>query len=226
MDGNQDFGFLTLYGKDGAQPTSNQCGSNDLAAVINNDSYLTTTSRPLFGSAVMDLTFTNMSTVTEGGGVQNTGCEVDVYDIVYRIKTEHASPILLFQSGDSNTVQINTSQPSLSLHQRGTTPFDIPDALSQAGIKILKKTKFLLGVGECATYQIRDSKNRKFRSDVVNDNEDNFIYPGATRSLLIIAKGVPTTNSQYQHMILNIGCTRKYMYKVIKQDINADNFLP
>lgn len=222
----QEVGFASIYGKDGPLADGSQCGSNDLSAIMNNDLTVQATSRLQFGSAILDLTMSNLSTVVTDGGVQNTGLEVDIYDLVYRKNADAATPVALFLAADSATPQINPAKFGLNLAFRGATPFDLPEALSRAGIKILKKTKVFLGEGECATYQIRDPRNRSFMSSSIDDGDNNYIYPKSTRTIMFIMKGVPTNDATKVTKKLVIGATRKYMYKIQQNNSNADNYLP
>lgn len=214
---------VTVYGSDGSLPSTTECGQDDLKSIFNNDGELfQETSKAKFGSAVVDITMANASTVVGGPG--NSGLEIDIYDIVYRKEIDAPTLLTLLSSANTNTTLINGSGTGLSLALRGVTPFDLPDASSR-GMKILKKKKYFLGSGEVATYQLRDARNRTFRRDVIDNSDDNYILPGSTRTLLIIAKGVPTGDPSIVNKLLNIGCTRKYMYKTIQANYDADQYL-
>ena len=105
----------------------------------------------------------------------------------------------------------------------GTTPFDFTSALSNFKIKVLKKTKYFLPFGHQMTYQIRDPKNRSFMKDSVLDMQGSN-YPGVTKHLLLVAKGLPgsaltnTSGDNPYQVILSIGLTRKYAYKLNEDD--------
>jgi len=81
---DQSLQTITVYGADGSAPTASQCGHNDLKTIFTNDPDLSAeTARAKFGSAIVDITFTNAS-VNAGPENNNTGLEIDIYDIVYR----------------------------------------------------------------------------------------------------------------------------------------------
>lgn len=220
----QNYGHCNIYGTNG-QPTgtTNSCGADDMYQIFTNDVQLGNgTNKAKFESAIMDITFTNGSTSEDA--TQNLGIEVDVYDIVYR-KTPDASFLnSIFNQSQTTTLEINTGKPGLLITDRGVTPFEFPDAASK-GIKILKKIKYFLGKDEVATYQLRDARNRIFTNDSVITTDNNYVYPGATRTILFICKGVPTGNAAVVTKNLRIGCTRKYLYKVMENNTTYDNLL-
>lgn len=217
----------SIYGKNGNADTSAYAGNRDLKVIFDNDPDLNTpTSKALFGSAVMDLTFTNMTTKLDDS-FQNTNIEVDVYEWTTTKKGVYPSLVgvgSLVSAAESATGNISGGGPSIGILDRGCTPFDLPD-LAARGLKIWKKTKFLLSVGESATYQMRDARNRVFRNDNIDDGANSFIYPNITRGVLFIVKGVPTIDATKVFKNIQIGATRKYMYKVIKNNISQDQNL-
>lgn len=222
---DQDVKVATLYGKDGNTASAWQCGHSDLREIFANDPLLSkSTDRALFGSAVLDITFTNMSTDVSQNGINNTGMEIDIYDIIYRSATDAADLNSMLTDAALNTETINGGPNEISIATRGATPWELPDCLAR-GVKILSKKKYFLSKGQVATYQLRDSKNRIFRADIVNDGDNNFVAKGATRSLLIISKGVPTPDPSTVNKQIVIGATRKYSYKIVEQNNDADQLL-
>lgn len=212
----------TLYGFDGAASTSVQQGQDDVKKIFQNDPDLTDpTAVALFASGVLDLTMTNTSSTVSN---QNLGLEVDVYDIVFRRDLDGIDPINWLNSCLTATGPINSLTPQISLVDRGATLFEIPDAAAK-GMKILSKKKYFLGSGEVATYQLRDSRNRSFRSDLVDTSDNNFVWKGATRTLIIITKGVPTASPLEVTKVLQVGVTRKYAYKIISKNTDQDNII-
>jgi len=180
-------------------------------------------SKLVFGSAVLDITFTCLPEVqriapgTEepvsfGGG----RLEIDVYEIVYR-KTTVNRAIHGFRLMQDSTLPPITDAPlsgydAPNYLSRGWTPFDNPQALSQYGIKILKKTKYFVSPNTSVTYQIRDARNRYL--DLYDGLQDQGLARrGWTRTVFISFKCV---TGEIKEGRLAIGCTRKYMLKVNK----------
>lgn len=213
----------TIYGFDGSASTAVQQGQDDVKKIFQNDAELSdATATALFMSGILDLTMTNTSTTISN---QNTGLEVDVYDIVYRRDLDAADPINWINSCSTATGTINALNAGITIGDRGATLFEFPDAAAK-GLKILKKKKYFLGTGQTATYQLRDSRNRSFRSDIVDTSDNNFVYKGATRTLFIIVKGVPTATPTEVTKVLQVGVTRKYAYKIVQKNTDTDNIIP
>lgn len=221
--GNQIYA-VSLYGAKGLSPSLIQAGHNDLEKIFLNDPQLNDfTAKAVFMSAVLDITLLNMSQKIGTEDERNLGLEVDVYELVYSRKIDATNPRGIFTTADTETSLINPGQASLDLFTRGATPFDFPHALSK-GVKILSKKKYFLGKGETATYQLRIPKNYTLNNAGVLDSDNNFAVPYVTRTLLIVAKGLPGADG-FVDKILHCGTTRKYMYKVIKDNIDQDNAL-
>jgi len=214
-----------LYGKDGFNDTSIRCGFDDLKQIYVNDADLSeATSQAHFFSGVMDLTFTNMSTLVGEGSNNNTGMEIDIYELGFSKTVDNGALAGMLTVAANNTNTINPLQPQITIATRGVTPFDLPDFLAQ-GVRVLKKTKYFLGKGEVATYQYRDPKNFKMRKSVVDNSDENFAIPYKTRGILFIAKGIPTPDATQVLKSLQVGVTRKYGYKVISKNTDQDNII-
>lgn len=221
---NQSVLTCALYGADGVDAATS-CGNKDLLDIFSNDTDLSSaTGKAYFTSAVMDITFTNNSSVTDTS-VQNTGVEVDVYELYWTKKVDANRPLVAYANADNNTPQINVANLSLTFTQRGWTPFESPDA-SASGARVVKKTKFILSAGQAATYQTRIAKNYMFRRDVIDDTDGNFCIPKITKVLMFVFKGLPTGDATKVLKSIQLGCTRKYSYKVIGVNKDADNLLP
>lgn len=227
-DDTQNILACSVYGADGLTATTNQCGHGDLREIFTNEATLVATSKALFGSAVLDITMTNQSTLVNAATYpsENTSLEIDVYELMYRKKADATwiGQLLLF--GANNTDKINSANPEITIGTRGATPFDLPDALALGGVNILKKTKYFLSAGQCATYQFRDPRNRTIQKDVIDDADSNYILPYVTKTFLIVYRGVPTGNPTQVLKTLQVGVTRKYMYKVQSREGDWDNVLP
>lgn len=182
--------------------------------------------RFMFQSAVMDMTVRNSSTFTDVDSTDpatGTKLEVDVYEIT-------SSRYQAFNAGLAmqileDCLALNTNETSaiggagteVRYDLRGVTPFELSYSISRCKLKILKKTKYFLPWGDTFTYQIRDPR-RHVKSQEQLENDNGWNVPGMTRALLVVAKMVPgyvvgTGANTYQEKI-EIGITRKYMYKV------------
>lgn len=167
-----------------------------------------------FTSGVLDLTFTNRGTDTNNGRL-----EVDVYEIIF---TGMESGVSLIQDYTEGFTVLSTNKPATygtyGWTTRGVTPFENPQASAQ-GYKVIKKTKFLLNVGESFTYQKRKPGNfnvsgaELFTSAAGTSTEAQ--YKGKTMNIVFVMKGLPGSDYSVGGSQLNcaIGVTRTYKYK-------------
>lgn len=219
----QGFFTASLYGKDGTDTTLS-VGNRDLFDIFNNDSRLNLQAAACkFSTAILDLTVTNNSTITDDSN-QNASVELDVYEIFWSKKCDGTSPNQFYNVSAVNTDLINGAGTGLDLTVRGATPFEFPDA-SARGAKIYKKTKFILSPGQVFTYQMKVLKNTNLRRDVVDDGDDNFALEYRTRTLMMVVKGVPTGDATKVLKSVQLGITRKYLYKIVDVNTDKDNFL-
>lgn len=134
--------------------------------------------RYFFESAIMDITIQNTSYILSQAlaPVYASECKVecDVYEILVRrsMLTESngsvtnaldLNQLYAFNPADTPAVKDNNTSPTTNeifITSRGATPFDMTYATSMFGIKVLKKTKYMLAQGETVTYQYRDPKRR------------------------------------------------------------------
>jgi len=207
-----DLAQISVYENVG-DPTSN--------AGIN----ISDTTKFIFKSAVLDLTFRNTSTVNVGG-VQTPDSrgkmEVDVYEIISSKEwtdssTNYGDIGALFTRGADITKKLNNAGTAIDLGLRGVTPWDLPAALSYFRLKILKKTKYFVNNGDTFTYQVRDPKRRVMIQERLEKIPGGNV-PRWSRYVLFIAKLVPgntvgTASGEWTESI-TIGVTRKYLYKV------------
>lgn len=241
--GNQTNGSVYLYGQNSTTSYAAdlaQIGALETQQAINAptvDYNVDKTTKILFQSAVLDITVRNTSFFTTLGTLTGTDArlrmEVDAYECtVKRSAMDDITPILTFGSllnfGTSDTFDIPGAPASLTITLRGTTPFDVPDALSRFGIKIWKKTKYILNNGEAFTYQIRDPKRRVCTHESLLKTA-GFNRPGWTRVVFFLGKLLPgivpvgTLDGQATEQ-LTLGITRKYMYKVEGINANGDAY--
>lgn len=194
----------------------------------------------MFQSGVLDLTIRNASYQLVGASLVPTlvgaaKMELDVYEISVRNQAADSSGAggyinlgLLFQNGNTDTLNIGGAGTGIDIEARGCTPFDIPQALSRWGMKIYKKTKYFIPNGDTITYQVRDP--RRYVTDI-----DKMLtlsgcnMPKKTRFLFLVYQLVPgltlgTTENSYQARI-DMGITRKYMYKVEGANEDRDRYI-
>lgn len=226
---NQTTMNLCLYGNEstGFEPC------NDLRR-MRIDSDLGTTGKMIFTSGVFDMTVTNTSVRDNLNSVNpSIRLEVDVYEITSRkdfgnVGTGGTAKTLpeVFAEGATDTTNIPGTANTLSIARRGATPWDFPSALSEYGLKILKKTKYFLNERDTFTYQIRDPKRHIVDRQKLNMDGQNM--PGMTRFIYIVFRPVP--GYIYQDLNadtyrLTFGVTRKYLYKINQstQDFDVYN---
>lgn len=126
----------------------------------------------------------------------------------------------MFNDGTDDTNPDNSGNVKTYINYRGVTPFDQTQALSQWGIKIWKKTKYMLFNGESATYQFRDPRRHVIQKKTMDETLGTNL-PGCTKWILFIVKPAAgyATFPEYDAYVaavanLTVGCTRKYMLKV------------
>lgn len=216
---SQLFRSLALYSLEGKYSWD-----KDLHDLMENDDNIKKSGRIQMISGIFDMTCVNTSTDSAN---QPMGIELDVYVATaskwLRYKQEDGTYVWnnieeAMYDGQQSSNAIGTLG-KVDTHDRGATPFDMTLALSSFGIKILSKKKYFLPHGNQMTYQMRDPKNRTFSKDNI-ENSRGQNKPGATKFLILVAKGLPGAAKEgpdYK-VRLNIGCTRKYAYK-----LNEDN---
>lgn len=180
----------------------------------------------IFKSAVLDVTFRNASTRNIAGTqtyVSEAKMEVDVYEISMRqdavdVSTGNFNNFRgMLDTNASETLGVGGSANEIQRATRGSTPFDFVYTLSRYGVKIWKKTKYMLNNNESFTYQVRDPRRRVCTWKELTD-EGGWNKPGWTRVIFVIAKLNPglivgTGTDEYTE-VLSVGVTRKYSYKI------------
>jgi len=221
----QAYAHFVLYGKDGIAPATSRCGYDDMKSIVNNEITMDSTQKIMFTSGVIDITMSNNSSLESTDPNLNLTLEVDVYELVFTKQADALSIGTMITDAETNTQPINVTQNQITLATRGATLFDLPDLLGR-GIKILKKTKYILGKGDAATYQYRDPRNFYMRKDIIDNSDDNFVVPWKTRGFVVVSKGIAQTGETGVFKVLNIGVTRKYMYKTLEPDnVDLDNVI-
>jgi len=197
------------------------------------------TTKWIFKSGIMDVTFRNDSGIWSALGTINSltseaKLEVDVYEIIsnreWNTSTLSFTDItnVFGTKGTGITPNIGGAGTGITLDLRGVTPWDVPAALGFWKMKILKKTKFMVPNGDTFTYQIRDPKRRIIMQDKM-ETIGGGNKPGWSRHLMIIYKLVPgltvgTTDGTYRER-LTLGITRKYFYKIEGFNEDRDRYL-
>lgn len=196
---------------------------------LRNDSDIGTTGKMIFHSGIFDMTVSNTSYREEGSINRNIKLEVDVYEIT--AGREFTVPGLartlfgVFDEGSNATATIPGRTTALTRNDRGWSPWDFPSAISQYRLRILKKTKYIIGEGETFTYQIRDPKRHVIDRQSLSLDGQNI--PGMTRFVYLLWK--PVAGLEYTDTIpdtaqLSCGVTRKYLYKVNQSTQDYDTY--
>lgn len=231
-------GLYTLNGVDSWQADLanisglENTGDETAAAGIN----VTDTTKFIFQSGIMDVTFRNTSTVKSGIldlAASEAKLEVDVYEMTSKRRWSDAAGnysdiTTVLTRGLTLTKNLSGTGSGITILNRGVTPWDAPAALSYFGLSILKKTKYFLNNGDTFTYQIRDPKRHTFTQEWMQQGEGGNV-PKVTRHLFVVFKLVPgltigTLEGQYTEG-LTMGLTRKYLYKVEGANDDRDRYL-
>lgn len=227
----QVWGQVCLWGAETG--TASMLGGNDLQAIANANSSVNGTGMLNFHSAVLDITFTNVShqTVDSIDSPWNVKLEVDVYEVTGSrtfVNSGNGGNLLdVYTWGASDTSNIAGAATGLTQTQRGVTPFDFPTVSRTWGIKIWRKTKYIMSHGESATYQFRDPRYRSIQKNNIDDNEGTN-FPGLTRWILFVIKPqvgvIPDAGIPAAFPSLTIGATRKYSLKVNSAEACQDMY--
>lgn len=210
---------MELYGMSGTNDNNDVQGCSDIRRIFKNDPDITKealTNEPKegklqFASGVLDATIRNLS---------EHEAEIDVYTGWFRKSQDNAPAIAnrniindLGQTGDP----INTGNTTLNLGERGATVFDLSEAISKTGYKIYSKKKMILAPGQSTFIQHRDPKNHMI--DWVRDGSLGYAKRGLTFCMLVVFK--PTTTAvDNAIVVLSIGCTRKYSYAFVSDNLD------
>jgi len=181
----------------------------------------------MFHSAVMDITLRNTSQVCTATGppavygpAPEASIELDLYEMYMRQEASDGANQLNTMTAILNQwdeKEIGGAGEGIAIQDRGASPFEMGSSLGRFGIKVLKKTKYFIPNGQTITYQNRDPKRHVIHYGDLERNE-GFNRAGWTRIYFLIYKLVPgltpgTSAGQYRCSI-DLGTTRKYMYKV------------
>lgn len=221
----QAYGMVHLNGIMGKAKTGgitdNEIGTRDLYDCGLVASTPTTSAQKVrMKASILDLTMTNTSKDTSG----NTATlEVDLYHVVYKGRKNLRSDL-----SSVFTDAANVTAGSMTLNDRGVTPFEIPEVMSLTGMTILKKTKLFIGYGQTATYQLRDPKNHWIDNALLgqgatsSSSEINYAKSGLTQSIIFIVKTCPgfIVNPK-----LTVGATRAYHWTVLENNNPQEGYV-
>jgi len=200
--------------------TAGDIGGDDLLALMDRTAPVISDAEPLaatrqantrYGSIILDTAILDITLKNSG----TTAFEMDVYHIVYTNDFQGAANLQALFSVSSAPDGISGSTSDITLFQRGATPFDFPVA-TKYGVKVLKKTKYFVPVGNTFTYQLKLRKNKAVNGAFVYGT-GMYRKKGLTETLLFVGKGVPESDADSRW---TIGCTRRYAYRVMANNKN------
>lgn len=180
----------------------------------------------IFKSGVLDITFRNASVRVSGTGpvvlTEDGDIEVDIYDVlVFKEASTNAAAYQNFSSLLSayDTSEIGGTGTGIGVSDRGATPFEFPVPMGRHAVKILKKTKYFVPSGDTITHQFRDPSRKTIDYGRLGQI-DGFVEKGFTRIFYVMYKmvaglqqGDALTLGTYDARI-QFGVTRKYLYKI------------
>lgn len=216
-------GVLTchLYGMNGTN-TASEVGCADIGDLLVNDTSIGSSGKVHFDTGVMDITFRNVPPGAEE--TSQRSMEVDVYDLIFRDETKFENFESMISDAQTNTPVIGGAT-GISINTRGATLFDLPHLIKLGKIKILKKVKVFLPMGNTFTYQVRNPRNWVLNAADWNDTA-GLIEPRHTRTVVAVFKAVVSAGGANPAAVqLDAGVTRKYKYKVIEDDGDYDNVI-
>lgn len=180
------------------------------------------TSNFIFLNGHLDFRIKNTSYTISDGVKEDAFQYIDIYEMVSSKTWEGAtevSPTGCFQTADTDTRAIDDlSANSMAITLKNVTPWDLPQAFTNYGIKILKKTSYCVEGGHEISYALHDSKRRVFNKNyIINKNRSNM--PRVTKWLMIIARAGPNqtlgaTNPTDLRQEIQFEVIRRYNYRI------------
>lgn len=219
--GYQNHLWLGLYGISGTDDNAtNLIGWRDVRRIFENDPDVFKSGTPpnqdavggklTFASAVLDVTIRNLGEID---------AEVDVYFCTFRKDQDQGSPAFDNPANffGNQPLLVNTGNTAVSLVERGATIFDCSASISNTGVQVIRKQKFLLTGGKTIFLQHRDPRN--YQIDAMNIIRTGFAKKAVTYGVCIVHKP-SVSNSEDLVSTLAVGVTRKYSYTALEE--NAD----
>lgn len=240
----QNIACFALFARGQVSTNATMVGNNDLRwiyenEIVDREGDLTANQGGFFGSknmnksfrvlsGVLDLTVTNSNVLeetTQQGIRARQHMEYDVYECMLgELGERHNNPVIAEEDAALRNATYGAAYADLS--RRGVTLFESQSLTKGMNLKILKKTKFILGPGESFTYQMRDPRNWNITMDQMLNS--GFNIRGKTKYLWVIGKpiqaGGPRAEGTLQFGTL-YGCTRKYRVTVPDQEISGSGYL-
>lgn len=155
-----------------------------------------------------------VSLVCSGAGV------VEIYELVYLKKT----PASIIDQVSFNAVltdaiaNLGVMGTALSLNRRGITPFDITSLVKDYGVKVIKKSVFLVQSNQGMNYRMTDYSHDVFDNTQATDAGSGFCLPGTTRSALVIYKPVATEATGSIQTV----CNKRYQLQLVRNTSTSD----
>lgn len=204
-----------LYGNHGTNDTNFFCGARDLKKISDADTQIDQISEKcVFHSGVMDITARNLG---------ENQLEVDLYTVLLRTTEEARSDPPADVAIAENVPSIGTLT-GLTLGTRGVTPFDLPQ-LARQGWRIIRKEKYFLGPDDTFTKQMRDARNHYVTVGKIQGSSGDYTMTKMTKMFVLVAKNVVGSVTTQDANELQVGVTRKYMYKVMTNNQDADGVI-
>lgn len=148
------------------------------------------------------------------------GGVLEIYELVY-LQKEQASIVDQASFQVVLTDAINNLQAlgtSLSLNRRGVTPFDITSLVKFYGVKVIKKSVFLLQANGALNYRMTDYTHDTIDKLAMADASVGFCLPGTTRSALVVYK--PAFASTDASIVA--GCNKRYQIQLLRNNAEQD----
>ncbi|UYD39150.1 MAG: capsid protein [Wigfec virus K19_493] len=222
-NGTQNLIGMALYGARGLDSRGYRDLWNIFTGVIGN-AVTIQRHKLLFKSGVLDVTFANVASE------ENASMELDVYEYIAKRRTVGFSNAgALVTDAEADNLPLAAPFTDLLGTTCGWTPFQSP-SMSQY-LRWIKKTKFMLGVGQSCTYQMRDPRDHLISGELLEEGSEvnatgMFALPPYTRGLLVVFKGVPNGTSGCPAVNLHAGITRTYSVAELENNENRDGAYP
>lgn len=145
---------------------------------------------------------------------------IDIYELVYLKKPNAA----IVDQASFNAVltdalaNVNALGTALTLNRRGVTPFDITSLVKDYGVKVIKKSVFLVQSNQGLSYRMTDYSHDVIDTTQMTDSSTGFCLPGMTRSLLVIWK--PAATEATGSFLAN--CNKRYQVQYIRNSTTSD----
>lgn len=211
VDGVQQTFAVCAYGWNGTDDTLNG-GMSDMRTIMASVFPSQENGKVRFMNCHVDCTFQNTG---------STNTEVDVYEFYWRANEIYSSVTGAWDDAAAETPTIGiVGASALTRNSRGATPFEFPMLCRQ--LKIVKKTKHLVPVGQAFTVQMRERRNRVVTVNDVNEY-GSFGCKGWTKGMVFVCKS--TVGDVDGDGSCKIGVTRTYRFSQLRDSNYGDAIL-